>query len=286
MNNLFDMIRAAQGGTGLDAMARQFGLQQQQMNSAVEALLPAFSMGLQRQMQNPMQMMEMMGKAFQGNYAQMFDAGAAPAETKAAGDDILSSLFGSKELSRAVAAQASAASGISSAIMKSLLPAIATMIMGAFAKMMGGQGGLGGILGQMMGGAAPQQANAAPGGGLGDLLGGMFGGAQGQQQNPAGPLGDLLGQMMGGAKPQAGAPGGGLGDLLGGMLGGAQGQAQNPAGGGLGDLLGQMMGGAAGQPGSNPMIDMFGKMLDHGTKVQQTNLDGLSSIFDQFMGKK
>ncbi len=286
MNNLFDMIRAAQGGTGLDMMAKQFGLQQQQMNSALEAVLPAFSMGIQRQMQNPMQMVEMMGKAFQGNYAQMFDAGAPPEATKAAGDDILSSLFGSKELSRAVAAQASAASGVSTAIMKSLLPAIAAMVMGAFAKMMSGQGGLGGLFGQMMSGAAPQQANAAPGGGLGDLLGGMLGGAQGQAQNPAGPLGDLLGQMMGGTKPQAGAPGaGGLGDLLGGMLGGAQGQPQSPAGP-LGDLFGQMMGGAAGQPGSNPMLDMFGKMMDHGTRVQQTNLDGLSSIFDQFMGKK
>jgi hypothetical protein len=266
MNNLFDMIRNAQGGNGMGQLAEQFGLQQSQVQSALETLLPAFSMGLEKQAQNPASMFDMFGKAAQGGYANMFDQGASQQEATTAGNDILGSLFGSKDMSRAVAAQAEAASGISSTILKAMLPVIASMVMGGVMKnMFNGQGGmLGGLLSSMFGGGNPQQAGLNPAGG--------------------GGFGDILGQMMGGGQ-QPPANGGGLNDLLGQMMGGAQ---QAPAGGGmpggLGDLLGQMMGGGqanqAQQP--NPM-DMFGDMFKSGAQAQQAHVDGLQSIFDQFM---
>jgi hypothetical protein len=266
MNSLFDMIRMAQGGAGMSNIGQQFGLNGQQTQSAIEALMPAFSMGLQRQMQNPAGMMDMFGKGAQGGFANMFDQGAPKEEAQTAGNDILGNLFGSKDMSRAVAAQASAASGISDTILKAMMPVIASMLMGGFMKSMmgGGAGGLGGLLGGLMGGGQ-QQA----GGSLGDLLGGMLGGAQ--QNN---------------AQAGAGAGTGGLGDLLGGMLGGGQ-QANAPAGaGGLGDLLGGMLGGGAQQGGQPNPFDMLGKMMQPGTQAQPQQMDGLQSIFEQFMGKR
>jgi hypothetical protein len=261
MNSLFDMIRMAQGGAGMGNLGQQFGLNPQQTQSAIEALMPAFSMGLERQMQNPAGMLDMFGKAAQGGFANMFEQGAAKEEAQTAGNDILGSLFGSKDMSRALADQASAASGISSTILKAMLPVIASMLMGGFMKSMGGgAGGLGGLLGGLMGGG---QQQAGAGGGLGDLLGGMLGGAQ--QPNMQG--------------------GGGLGDLLGGMLGGNQANTQ-PGAGGLGDLLGGMLGGNAQQGGQLNPFDMLGKMMQPGTQSAPQQMDGLQSIFEQFLGKR
>ena len=51
---LFDMLANAQNGQGMDLLARQFGLSQQQTQLAVEALLPAFSPGPEAQRSRPL----------------------------------------------------------------------------------------------------------------------------------------------------------------------------------------------------------------------------------------
>ena len=50
---LFDMLAQAQNGQGMELLARQFNLSQQQAQLAVEALLPAFSQGLKRNTADP-----------------------------------------------------------------------------------------------------------------------------------------------------------------------------------------------------------------------------------------
>jgi len=50
---LFDMLNNAQNGDAIEALARQFNLSQQQAQAAVEALLPAFSQGLKRNVADP-----------------------------------------------------------------------------------------------------------------------------------------------------------------------------------------------------------------------------------------
>ncbi len=74
MNNLYEMMMQAQGGNAMQNLARQFGLAPEQAQSAVEALLPAFQLGLQKQTEsidNFQQMMRMMGG---GNFAAFHDA--------------------------------------------------------------------------------------------------------------------------------------------------------------------------------------------------------------------
>ena len=139
MTNLYEMMLQAQNGQAMQNLARQYGLSMQQTQNAVEALLPAFSMGLQRQTQDPY--------AF-GNLARMMtaqpfgrlydtDGDGIPDSATPAGVDVLSQLFGSREVSQAVAAQAAATSGVSQAILKQMLPVIASMIMGGLFKNVG-----------------------------------------------------------------------------------------------------------------------------------------------------
>ena len=91
-------------------------------------------------------------------------ATAFPTTPSTIGTDVLSQLFGSKEVSQAVAAQAAATSGVSQAILKQMLPVIAAMVMGGLFKSTSNEG-LGGILGQfaeMMPGKMPGQQPPRP----------------------------------------------------------------------------------------------------------------------------
>lgn len=130
MVNLFEIMRQAQSGSAIDNMARQFGLSGEQTQRALEALLPAFSLGLQRSAQNPnafAQLLEMMSS---GRYAPFFDGGAAGMSPQAAGQQVLDRLFGTPDISRQIAAQASAATGIGAQVLQQMMPGLAAMLMG------------------------------------------------------------------------------------------------------------------------------------------------------------
>ncbi|RJG46342.1 MULTISPECIES: DUF937 domain-containing protein [unclassified Mesorhizobium] len=269
MASLFDMLTNAQNGNGMDALARQFGLSPQQAQSAVAALLPAFSQGLKQNTADPYGAGAFLSAMASGQHAKYFEnpAAAFSPAGMAEGNGILGHLFGSKDLSRAVAGQAAQATGIGQDVLKQMLPAIATMVMGGLFKQSTNQvqaAGLGGgsnnplgdIIEQMMrqggmGGAAQQQQapqSASPSDNpLGQILEGMFGGGQAgqpqrQAQAPAGdnPLGQILEGMFGGgaqtkptgrAQPSGQNPLGDnpLGQILEGMFGGGQ-AGQQPTG--------------------------------------------------------
>jgi hypothetical protein len=228
--NLFDMLANAQNGQGMEQLARQFGLSQQQAQAAVEALLPAFSQGLKRNASDPYGVGAFLNAIASGNHAKYFDdaQNAFSPQGMAEGNGILGHLFGSKDLSRAVAAQAAQATGIGQQVLQQMLPVIASMIMGGLFKQSTGQ--VGG------GQAFPGQA-AAGFGGSGNPLqeiieqmmrqGGGMGGAtgggqqppqqrqapppeQGQQADPFdNPFGKVLKDIFGGGMPgMPGAPGG------------------------------------------------------------------------------
>lgn len=245
MMNLFDMMMQAQGGNAMSNMAKQFGLAPEQAQSAVESLLPAFSMGLQKQTESVDGLQNIMQMFGGGQFAGFHDADGdgIPDNAASQGNDVLGALFGSKDMSRAVAAQASAMSGVSDTILKQMMPVIASMLMGGLFKGAMG-GGLGGLMGQAMQG------------GLGNILGGAMGNAmQSQQQAGANQMG---GGLMGGL----------LANMFGGLLGGKQ---------------------AAPPPAADPMsagLDMLKGMFQTGQQVQQTQMDGLQSIFEQFAGRR
>lgn len=134
MVHLFDIMKQAQSGAAMDNIGRQFGLSIEQTQRAVEALLPAFTLGFQRSMQNPnafAQLLEMMSS---GRYAPFYDGGSGMGAGAASGQAVLERLFGSPEISRQIAAQASAATGIGAQVLQQMLPNIAAVIMGGLFK--------------------------------------------------------------------------------------------------------------------------------------------------------
>jgi len=93
------------------------------------------------------------------------------------GNEILGQIFGSKDGSRAVAAQAAQQSGVEPSILKKMLPVLAMAAAGYVARNAGqGQGGLGGALAGMLGGQ-PAAGGNAQASGQDDILGSLIGAA-------------------------------------------------------------------------------------------------------------
>jgi hypothetical protein len=179
----------------LSEIGRQFGLNEAQTRAAVEALTPVVAAGMRRN-----------GPSAGGldDIIRSITQGGAPEETEAAtsqGNDILGQIFGSKEVSRGVANELSATSGIGSSILKKMLPIIASIVMAQVAKQMGSRGG-------------------SSGGGLGDILGDILGGGGGSAPQPKSTGGiedilkDILGGGGGGAAPRSSPRSGNAADDL------------------------------------------------------------------------
>jgi hypothetical protein len=138
---LFDMMMQAQNGAAMGAISKQFNLAQEQATQAMAALMPAFSAGLKRSTDNPYDFMGLMQAVGSGNYAKYFeDMGKAfTPQGISDGNNILGQLFGSKDVSRAVAAQAAQMTGIGQEIYKQMLPVMAGALMGGLFKQSMGQ---------------------------------------------------------------------------------------------------------------------------------------------------
>jgi hypothetical protein len=156
----------AQAG-GLQAMARELGISEGDAAKGAAALAPAILGGFKKQAQaQPSGLDGLTGMLGQLGGGSLLSQVLAPEPTDVSrGDDVLGQIFGSKEVSRTVAQNASSHSGLDPSVLKKMLPMLAMMIAGYMAT-------------QRAGGAtaAPAGAAAGAGGGLGGLLGGLLGG--------------------------------------------------------------------------------------------------------------
>jgi hypothetical protein len=112
MVNLFDIVRQAQSGSAMDNLGRQFGLSFEQTQRAMEALLPALSLGFQRSARNPTVFGQLLEMVASGRYAPFFDGTGQAGLAQPNGQQVLEKLFGSNEVTRQIAAQGSAMTGI------------------------------------------------------------------------------------------------------------------------------------------------------------------------------
>lgn len=142
MLNWFDLMRQAQGGAGLENLARQFNLSAQQTSAALAALMPAYAMGLQHAAADPGGMARIMQSLMQGPYAAFFENAtqAFSPQAKREGEQFLDQLFGSDEVSRRVARQAATFSGVGVDVLQQMLPLVAGIVAGGLAKMAQSQG--------------------------------------------------------------------------------------------------------------------------------------------------
>ncbi len=244
MMNLSEIFDQAHGGEAMQTMARQFGLSADQTQAAVNALLPAFSMGLQKQAESADSLSSIIGMFGTGQHAEAFEvpAKAADPDMLSAGTDFMNQIFGGpqevgRQMQKQVSQQAAAMSGVSASILQQMMPMIATIILGGLFK--GSvNNGLGGLLGQAMQGG----------------LGNIFGQAMNPPPQPKAqnPMGDLFGSF--------------LGPVLGGMFGQQKAAPPPPPA----DPM------SAG-------LDMLKGMFETGQKMQGQQMAGMQSIFDQML---
>lgn len=229
---LTDLVLQADGGRAVDRIADQYGLSRDETVRAIEALVPAFSAGLQRNTRDvggQASLLQALGSGRHPRYVENPDL-AFGDEGLSEGRGILGHVFGNRDVSRGVAAQAAARTGLSEGLLKKLLPALAPIILGALVKGLTGRsggrsgGGSGGSLGSAIG-------DAAGGGLLGSILGSL---ADGFLSGGGSAMGGRTRRAPTGQRRRTrrtAERGGGLEDLIGDVLGGALGGS---LGGGLG----------------------------------------------------
>ena len=181
--NLLDMIMSAQGGQAPQNVGSQFGLDANQSQNAIAALLPAISSALKQNTAKPQGLQSLLGALQGGQHQQYLDNADlyAKPETTQQGHAILGHLFGSKEVSRAVAGRAAQKSGVGADVLKKMLPLVASMAMGSLSKQTQQPDMMSQLAGLALGGGQQQQQRSG-GGLLGALLGGGRRQARQQQQ--------------------------------------------------------------------------------------------------------
>ncbi|MBP1181847.1 DUF937 domain-containing protein [Methylobacterium sp. PvR107] len=124
MFNPLEMFQA-QGEAGLQAMAQQFGLTNEQTARAFEALMPALTLGLQRSVgMDPT------------SFTRMFGMPGAARPAAPQGLDALGQMFGSAQLMQAVLRQASATSGVGAQVLRQMLPMMAGAVVASIVHVM------------------------------------------------------------------------------------------------------------------------------------------------------
>ena len=177
---------------GLQSMARELGVSETQAAMGAEALVPAILGGFKKQAQaQPTGFEGLGGLLGQLGGGNLLDQVLAPQPTDvSSGNEVLGQIFGSKDVSRAVAQNAASQSGLDPSLLKKMLPMLAMLVGGYLATKGGAQdGGFGSILGSILGGgqsAAPAASSSSGGilGGLGSLI---------DMNHDGNPLDDIIG---------------------------------------------------------------------------------------------
>ncbi len=134
--NLLQAILSAQGGGAVQQLSNNLGLREDQTVSAMKALLPALAAGLQRNTSQQGGLESLMAALSGGSHQRYLDDPSTLGlqDTISDGNGILGHILGSKDVSRQVAARASAQTGIGADVLKRMLPLLASLAMGAMSK--------------------------------------------------------------------------------------------------------------------------------------------------------
>ena len=174
--DLMDLLKATGGGDSVGQLASAVGLDSSDTSKLVESLAPALMRGIQKNTANDDGLAGLRRALETGGHDRYIEDPSLmrAEETRTDGNNILGHIFGSKDVSRTVAAAASKDTGIDASLIKKALPLLASLAMGAMAKkssagrdlgrsaQSGGLGPLGDLIGSL-GGSSKS--------GLDDILG-------------------------------------------------------------------------------------------------------------------
>jgi len=155
--NLMDLLQQAGGEQSLKNLGGSLGLDSSATSALVGALAPALMKGMQNQTASDDTLSALQGALSGGNHQRYIDEpdSLSGSDARTDGNNILGHLFGSKDVSRNVAAQAAQETGIDTNLIKKALPLLAGLAMGAVSKNSGSASGdsLSGLLGGLLGGS-------------------------------------------------------------------------------------------------------------------------------------
>ena len=159
--DLLNALKGAAGSGALEKLGGQFGLDTTDVEKVLGQVVPALGGGLKRNTASAGGLESLLGALQKGSHQRYVEdpALATSATGVAEGNNILGHILGSKDVSRNVAAKASANTGVSPDLIKQMLPMVATMLMGTLSKQtdggrqaqaLSGGGDLEGMLGSML----------------------------------------------------------------------------------------------------------------------------------------
>ena len=167
---------------GLQSIARELGVSEEQVANGAEALIPAILGGFKNQAQEAPTGLgglgDLLGQLGGGGLLDNV-LGAQPTDVSQ-GNDVLGQIFGSKDVSRTVAQHAATQSGLDPSLLRKMLPMLAMLVAGYMARQHGG--------------AAAQAPATGAGGGLGGMLGGLLRGGGAGSGGLGGGLASILDQ--------------------------------------------------------------------------------------------
>lgn len=186
--NIVETILNSQGGQAAQNLSRQFGLNPQQVQSAVQTLVPQLVTGLKDNIsKNGVQ--GLIGALQSGKHMDYLQNAASllGGGGQSDGEKIVQKILGDQGMVSSVIAQVSAKTGIDASKLQAMLPAIAAMVMGALGKaQMAASSVAGGAAGAVAGAQAGASAGAAMQSPLGQMAGGLLGKLSGAAQGAAG----------------------------------------------------------------------------------------------------
>jgi hypothetical protein len=134
--DLLKLVNSVGGNSSLQKVAGQLGLQAADAGKLMAALEPALKGGLRRQTSTVSGLASLQKALQNGNHGRYLDRPELldEAGSREDGNRILGHLFGSMEVSREVAAKASAETGIDVGLIKQALPLLAGLTMAAMGR--------------------------------------------------------------------------------------------------------------------------------------------------------
>ncbi|MDJ0710853.1 MAG: DUF937 domain-containing protein [Woeseiaceae bacterium] len=134
--DLMDLLKSSGGGDSVGKLADAVGLGSSDTSKLVEALAPALMGGLKKNTADDSGLAGLRRALESGGHDRYLDNPALMGadETRSDGNRILGHIFGSKDVSRNVAAAAANETGLDAGLIKKALPLVATLAMGALNK--------------------------------------------------------------------------------------------------------------------------------------------------------
>ena len=172
-------------------IAKKIGVDEAEVNTAVQLLVPVLVGGLHENAQDPEHASKIESAA--DSQAGLLDGGVNVDQVdQNEGQQAIARIFGGNDAGQVASALAGGGGG-NSALLKQLLPILAPIVLAYVGKQLGQK-------------SEPAKEEASSGGALNDVLGSILGGMAGGNKS----LGSVLGNALGSK----------AGDILGGLLGG------------------------------------------------------------------